>query len=35
MTGELLAESAVRFVRTFDAPTEKIWAFLTDSKKLP
>ena len=35
MTGELLAESAVRFVRTFDAPAEKIWAFLTDSKKLP
>lgn len=35
MKGELLAENAVRFVRTFDAGSEKIWAFLTDSKKLP
>jgi uncharacterized protein YndB with AHSA1/START domain len=35
MKGELLAENAVRFVRTFDAESEKIWAFLTDSKKLP
>lgn len=35
MKGELLAESAVRFVRAFDAPAEKIWAFLTDSRKLP
>jgi uncharacterized protein YndB with AHSA1/START domain len=35
MKGELIAESAVRFVRDFDAPAEKIWAFLTDSKKLP
>ena len=35
MKGEVIAESAVRFARTFDAPPEKIWAFLTDSKKLP
>lgn len=35
MKGKILAESAVSFVRTFDAPTENIWAFLTDSKKLP
>ena len=35
MKGEILAESAVRFERDFDAPAEKIWAFLTDSKRLP
>ncbi len=35
MKGEILAESAMRFVREFDAPAEKVWAFLTDSKKLP
>ena len=33
--GEVIAESAVRFVRTFDASSEKIWAFLTDSGRLP
>jgi uncharacterized protein YndB with AHSA1/START domain len=33
--GEIIPESAVRFVRDFDAPAEKIWAFLTDSKRLP
>jgi uncharacterized protein YndB with AHSA1/START domain len=35
MKGEIIAESAVRFIRTFDAPAEKIWAFLTDSSLLP
>ena len=35
MKGEIIAESAVRFVRDLDAPPEKIWAFLTDSKNLP
>jgi uncharacterized protein YndB with AHSA1/START domain len=33
--GEIIPESAVRFVRAFDAPVEKIWAFLTDSSLLP
>jgi uncharacterized protein YndB with AHSA1/START domain len=35
MKGEIIPESAVRFVRTFDAPAEKIWAFLTESGRLP
>jgi uncharacterized protein YndB with AHSA1/START domain len=35
MKGEVIAESAVRFVRELDAPAEKIWAFLTDSARLP
>ena len=35
MKGEVIAESAVRFVRQFDAPAAKIWAFLTDSALLP
>ena len=35
MKGGIIAESAVRFVRIFDAPPEKIWAFLTDSSLLP
>jgi uncharacterized protein YndB with AHSA1/START domain len=35
MKGEIIPESAVRFVRTFDAPVEKIWAFLTESGRLP
>jgi uncharacterized protein YndB with AHSA1/START domain len=35
MKGEIIPESAVRFVRALDAPVEKIWAFLTDSRKLP
>jgi uncharacterized protein YndB with AHSA1/START domain len=33
--GEVVAESAVRFVRPLDAPPEKVWAFLTDSARLP
>ena len=35
MKGEVIAESAVRFVRQFDAPAAKIWAFLTDNALLP
>src|SRR5665213_3948431 len=35
MKGEIIAESAVQFVRSFDATPDKIWAFLTDSSKLP
>ena len=35
MKGEIIPESAVRFVRTFDSPAEKIWAFLTESGRLP
>ena len=34
-TGEVIPESAVRFVREFDAPVAKVWAFLTDSSLLP
>jgi uncharacterized protein YndB with AHSA1/START domain len=33
--GEIIPESAVRFIRTFDAPAEKIWAFLTEGSWLP
>jgi len=33
--GDVIAESAVRFVRELDAPAEKIWAFLTESARLP
>jgi uncharacterized protein YndB with AHSA1/START domain len=33
--GEIIAESAVRFVRGFDAPPARVWAFLTDSRLLP
>ena len=35
MNGEIVPESAVRFVRTFEAPAGKVWAFLTDSSLLP
>jgi len=35
MKGEVIAESAVRFVRQFDAPAAKIWALLTDNALLP
>ena len=35
MKGEIVAESAVRFVRVLDAPPEKIWSFLTQSNRLP
>ena len=33
--GEIIPESAVRFVRHFDAPAAELWAFLTDSALLP
>jgi len=33
--GEIVPESAVRFVRDFDAPPSKVWAFLTESRLLP
>jgi uncharacterized protein YndB with AHSA1/START domain len=33
--GEIIPESAVRFVRIFEAPSAKIWAFLTESHLLP
>jgi uncharacterized protein YndB with AHSA1/START domain len=33
--GEIITESAVRFVRGFEAPPAKVWAFLTDSALLP
>src|SRR6185503_9813776 len=33
--GEVIPESAVRFVRELDARCEKIWSFLTDSRRLP
>ena len=35
MKGEVIPEHAVRFVRDFDASGEKIWAFLTESSRLP
>lgn len=35
MKGEVIAESAVRFVRELDAPAERIWAFLTEASRLP
>jgi len=33
--GEVIPESAVRFVRALDARCEKVWSFLTDSTRLP
>jgi len=33
--GEVIPESAVRFVREFDAPIAKVWSFLTDGSLLP
>jgi uncharacterized protein YndB with AHSA1/START domain len=33
--GEIIPESAVRFVRAFDAPAGRVWQFLTDSALLP
>lgn len=35
MKGEVIPEQAVRFVRRFDAPPEKLWAFLTEPSRLP
>jgi uncharacterized protein YndB with AHSA1/START domain len=33
--GEVIPESAVRFVRTLPAPAARVWAFLTDATLLP
>ena len=33
--GEIIPESAVRFVRALPAPAAKVWAFLTDATLLP
>jgi uncharacterized protein YndB with AHSA1/START domain len=33
--GEVVAEHAVRFLRVFDAPPDKVWAFLTEPARLP
>jgi uncharacterized protein YndB with AHSA1/START domain len=33
--GEIIPESAVRFVRDFDVPPARVWAFLSDSSLLP
>jgi uncharacterized protein YndB with AHSA1/START domain len=35
LKGEVIAESAVRFVRELDGSPEKIWTFLTESSRLP
>ena len=35
MKGEIIPESAVRFVRTLPAPPPKVWSFLTDAPRLP
>jgi uncharacterized protein YndB with AHSA1/START domain len=35
MKGEIITESAVRFVRSFDELSEKVWAFLTQGELLP
>jgi uncharacterized protein YndB with AHSA1/START domain len=33
--GEVIAESAVRFVRVISAPPAKVWTFLTEASLLP
>ena len=35
MKGEIIPESAVRFVRNLPAPPAKVWAFLTEPSRLP
>jgi uncharacterized protein YndB with AHSA1/START domain len=35
MKGDIIPESAVRFVRDYDAAPTKIWRFLTDNRLLP
>jgi len=35
MKGEVVNEQAVRFVRILPGPMAKVWAFLTDSSRLP
>ena len=32
---EILPESAVRFIRALPAPPDKVWAFLTETARLP
>jgi uncharacterized protein YndB with AHSA1/START domain len=34
MKGEIIAESAVRFVRVLPGPMDKVWAFLTETARL-
>ena len=33
--GEIIPENAVRFVRILPGPVEKVWALLTETKRLP
>lgn len=33
--GEIIPESAVRFVRLLPGPVEKVWAMLTETERLP
>ncbi len=33
--GEIIPESAVRFVRILPGPVEKVWALLTQTERLP
>jgi len=35
MKGDVIAESAVRFVRALPGPVTKVWSFLTESALLP
>jgi uncharacterized protein YndB with AHSA1/START domain len=35
MKGEIVPESAVRFVRDLTAPPAKVWEFLTEARRLP
>jgi len=35
MKGEIVPESAVRFVRALTAPPAKVWEFLTEASRLP
>jgi uncharacterized protein YndB with AHSA1/START domain len=35
MKGEILSESAVRFIRTLPAPPARVWALLTEASRLP
>ena len=35
MKGEIVPESAVRFVRDFSAPPARVWEFLSEASRLP
>jgi uncharacterized protein YndB with AHSA1/START domain len=35
MKGEVISESAVRFVRQLSAPPARVWEFLTEASRLP